>query len=220
MAVKNYIYNSLRYLVPQLYFEKMNLMRKIRFYREKKIIFIHVPKAAGTSVANALYGKTLGHFKAKMIMELYPKEFSEFFTFAIVRNPYSRVISAYKFVKQGGTEYMGVAKKSVYKSKLFSSFDIFVKEWLSKVDLSNEDYVFQPQYLFTHDEYDRLLVDKIWQMEGLDLFQKEFSEETGIQLNIKHLNRSKKSEIELNDELKQIIYEVYKKDFELFGYEK
>jgi len=72
---------------------------------EHKCIFIHPPKTAGESVEIALSGKPFNlpgreydghpekHWSAKKIKQMYPKEFSTYFKFSIVRNPWDRFLS-------------------------------------------------------------------------------------------------------------------------------
>ena len=67
-----------------------------------EIIFIHVPKTAGTSIKQKLYQTSdrLGH---RRICEYYafdPHRASMFFKFAVVRNPWDRFYSAYCFLNQ------------------------------------------------------------------------------------------------------------------------
>lgn len=70
---------------------------------KEKFIFFHVPKAGGTSIHIKLkerYGWTddpppvLHHMKAKDYLEFFPKK-AEYFKFAIVRNPFDRLVSAW-----------------------------------------------------------------------------------------------------------------------------
>jgi glycosyltransferase involved in cell wall biosynthesis len=72
-----------------------------------KCIFIHVPKVAGISINHAIYGITLGHYSVIEIPSKFPNLFSDSFTFALVRNAWDRLLSAYRFTKQGRTEIMG-----------------------------------------------------------------------------------------------------------------
>lgn len=69
---------------------------------ERQVIFIHVPKAAGSSVKTALYGNSAGGHRR--IAEFYaydPDRAAAFFKFGFVRNPWSRLLSAYSYLTQG-----------------------------------------------------------------------------------------------------------------------
>ena len=212
------VYNK---IIPDFLRERIDIYRRRKVYQQKKIIFIHVPKAAGTSICHALYGKTLGHFKAKDVQKILPNEFKTCFKFALVRNPYDRVISAYKFAKQGGTDVMGIAHAKKYQTACFNSFEDYVIKWLPSVDLSTEDYVFQPQYLFTHGKNFEQLVDQIWKVEDMPQFYDGFYKQTQLKLPQKHINQSKNNSSEefiFTEEMQQVVRQCYKNDFKLLGY--
>ena len=67
---------------------------------EKKLIFIHIPKNAGTSIIKALgvenlcMDKTIEQYK-----EHYGDYWNEYKKFTVVREPIDRFISAYKFAR-------------------------------------------------------------------------------------------------------------------------
>lgn len=82
--------------------------------KDKRFIFVHVPKVAGSSISHALGGDT-GMFWAKnhegkqlliashtyareMKKFLGPDQYAQYFTFAFVRNPWDRLFSLYKYM--------------------------------------------------------------------------------------------------------------------------
>ena len=65
-----------------------------------KIIFVHIPKNAGTSVKNLFSKKLERPFQNKTINEIKkenPKAYNSYRKFTVVRNPYDRVISWYAY---------------------------------------------------------------------------------------------------------------------------
>jgi len=128
--------------------------------------------------------------------------------FCVVRNPYDKIISAYKY--NNG------------KNATKEGLNNFIKEKLTNFE-KNERWNgchILPQYKYTHG---KIKCKHILKFENLD---KEF-EELNTKFNIEHvkLNKNNKSKSKLNvDDLtpqsKELIYSVYKKDFELFGYKK
>ena len=69
-------------------------------FDEKKIVFFHVPKTAGKSLATAIYDKDINHFSYNQVAK--QKDLDGFFTFSFVRNPWDRIVSTYEFLKGGG----------------------------------------------------------------------------------------------------------------------
>jgi hypothetical protein len=80
----------------------------------RRFVFIHVPKTAGTSVRRllggwsdavreAIQGDRYKHLTASDAMnQVGHRAWSEYFTFAFVRNPWERMLSYYAFHRQGG----------------------------------------------------------------------------------------------------------------------
>ncbi len=66
--------------------------------REKKYIFVHIPRTSGTNLYNCLSGecyndRSFGHIFARKIRHKFPKEFKECTVFSIVRNDFDRLHS-------------------------------------------------------------------------------------------------------------------------------
>lgn len=77
--------------------------RKIpRQVHEKGTLFIHIPKNAGTAVSSALYGVEVGHHPYRWYRERFPHSLKHLVTFAILRKPEERFVSAFEYLKAGG----------------------------------------------------------------------------------------------------------------------
>jgi hypothetical protein len=197
----------------------LDILRRCHRWKKEGVLFIHVPKAAGVSVNQAIYGRPLGHFYAKDIKRICPKIFINTFSFSVVRNPVNRLYSAYSFSRQGGTSVMGMSNPDFYiNNPDFTSFEKFVTNWLKKQDLSKIDGIFRPQYLYLFDDSKNLLVDKFYKLEGVERNFDEISEKIGKPFILDHHNKSDRKNIEISDELRATIYEIYKQDFELLDY--
>ena len=162
---------------------------QIRHMRQNRsnppAIFVWIPKTAGTSLGAALEtrgGQTLvsvkrikrcfqnkgvvtfGHIYLPALVEagLVSAEFvSRAFKFAIVRNPYDRLISLFEYLKR--TYY-------IPKTTTFSIFCRYVEECaVERVGLINHDGLSQlnPQVTWLVDGWGRIMVDKIYRYEEL-----------------------------------------------------
>jgi hypothetical protein len=190
-------------------------------FESTKSIFIHVPKAAGTSIARAIYGMNVGHRKAIDYYDVSNKKFDAHFSFAFVRNPWDRAVSAYNFVKQNGTGYVQPLPNSIYQSELFDSFERFVLQWLVNADLSKVDVVFEPQYKYICDRNNNIIVDHIGTVENMKSSILFLQKKLNVEIKIANLNQStRKKDFRsyYNEETKKVIAELYKKDITLFNY--
>jgi hypothetical protein len=61
-------------------------------------IFIHVPRTAGTSVAQAL-GAPMPHYPVSRYAAFDPDAFRLFFKFGFVRNPWDRLLSSFAYLR-------------------------------------------------------------------------------------------------------------------------
>jgi hypothetical protein len=185
-----------------------------------KCIFVHVPKAAGVSINKTLFGNLAGgHYMLKDYQNMYtPKTFNNYFKFTIVRNPYDRIYSAYNFLKQGGFNEAD-AKWANDNLGHIHSYEQFVKEWLTTDNAYSKNH-FTPQFEYLLNKEGQIGVDFIGKLETIDQDFKTICNKLGIKRNLVHANQSKKNEaVELDEEMKTIIRQVYAKDFELLNYE-
>jgi hypothetical protein len=70
--------------------------------RQRGILFIHIPKNAGTSISHALYGREIGHHPVAWYRDRFPHSLAGIPSFALIRDPVSRFVSAFVFLKDGG----------------------------------------------------------------------------------------------------------------------
>jgi len=66
---------------------------------DKKCIFIHIPKCAGSSVNQQLKLKSVG-FSGHSPASYHSEFLDKYFSFTFVRNPYDRIVSAYKYFRK------------------------------------------------------------------------------------------------------------------------
>lgn len=211
------------YRLPKSVIHPINCKRRRKYWLSQGVMFIHVPKAAGTSISHALYGRSLGHLKASEIKRWCPKEFKTLFKFGFTRNPWDRAVSAYRFALKGSTETAGIRNFKQYQSPEFRDFDTFVNEWLAIKDLTKVDYVFQPQYLFVLDSNERNLLDFIGKIERIDEDIKKLSVLLNRKIEIPVLNRvttpGSYKKYYRDRQLINKVGDIYSKDVNYFNYD-
>lgn len=194
-----------------------------------KIIYLHPAKTGGTSIEHALEEKYLGtknnfhknpkHTNLENMFGIHKKygylqhadlrvyrdieiDLSQYFTMVSIRNPYHRVLSAYF--------YTG-------KNKQFTFEEYIIEKLEHDVALNKDQYKnqFCPQIYYY--ELEDFRVEYIVRLESVRL-------PFGLQMPKNHFGKTVASVQYPNKmdaytkKTKDIVYELYQKDFEVFGY--
>ena len=77
---------------------------------KEKLIFIHIPKNAGTSITSYFSTQRINqprkHASIEEIKSGFPTEYEAYKKFAIVRNPYDRMVSYFFYLKKNNNYYV------------------------------------------------------------------------------------------------------------------
>lgn len=187
------------------------------YFDSDKVIFVHIPKTAGTSISYAIYGGISWpwHFNAQQCRSINTNKYNEYFKFAFVRDPVDRLISTYNYAQTHVHENRGSSIEFLLN---YSSFDEFVLNWLNSENVKNH-YFFRTQRSYIYDDDGVKLVDSVYKMEFMSEALNDLEGKLGKKLNVENKNKSKASEVcTLNKEIESIIKEVYKEDYIEFGY--
>lgn len=197
--------------------------------KRNKCIFIHVPKAAGSSIEEseifedqkqAMGEPVRGHMTALRFRELWPNEFASYFKFTFVRNPYSRLVSAFNYTVRGNNATKkAVQAVSAPGSKTHLSFAEFCRTRLS-ADLIDEVVHFRHQHRFICDQDRNLLVDFIGRQESFVRDAKEVYARLGLPYEHRHSRRigGKQYSSHYTKQVQDKVFSLYAEDFELLGY--
>lgn len=212
-------------LLPEEVRRALLVRRRSPIWIGAGIVFIHIPKAAGTSINQALYGRFMGHTHALDVERWGSATVKALPSFAIARNPWDRLVSAYRFAKRGagvgGDIKAAILRPEQYQTPEFERFDTFVTDWLSSRDISRLDYVFQPQSLFVCDQSGKLAVDHVGRVENLAPTLDFIRDSIGRPIELPVSNRSGGA-IDYRDfytpELAALVGRIYAEDARRFGY--
>jgi hypothetical protein len=203
---------------------------------EKKFIFIHNYKVAGTSMRNALNPfKSPNNFRAasypdklRLLLGIYPRIYSrqfpdhikaaelkkhipawvfqQYFKFGFVRNPWDWQVSWYQYVLKLESHHQHQLIKSM------KDFDEYI-DWRVHQNLELQKSFFY--------EGDTCLMDFIGKLENLETDFRTISQHIRIDANLPHLNASRND----NDFLKhysrnsfEMVAQAFAEDLRLFGY--
>ena len=188
------------------------------FADECQCIFIHIPKAAGTSVARTLFGKGSRHVPYFEYEKINRRKFNRYFKFTFVRNPWDRLVSSYFFLKNGGINDAD-AKWAKENFADFPDFGSFVRGWVNEENILSWQH-FMPQHYFVCNSDGKIMVDFVGKMENM---QKDFSYvamKLGCKKELEKVNVGERKSYAsyYNNETREIVRRVYAKDIDLFGY--
>jgi hypothetical protein len=182
-----------------------------------KFIFIHIPKTGGQSVWAFFYGnnwRRVNNIKPGTSHHLNcTKELlNEYFVWTTVRNPYSRTVSMWKFLKK----YRQISRKL--------SFNDFIN--YLHLDLLNLNRAHEKHPLGQIDFIESLIgsienLDFVGRLENIQQDFNNVCDKIGIpQQQLPHKNKSKHKHYTeyYDDETRSIVAEKYAKDIEYFGY--
>lgn len=177
----------------------------------------------------------LAHLRAKDYVSLGYTDhttFDAFFKFSFVRDPYARVLSLY--------HYLGYSR--------IISLEKFIEKVLT-VKVQENHFFYQSQYDYLYSDQGKLLVDYVGKLEHISVDIETVLDKTALQgQKMPHVNKSEKglkrglaslftnpsliAHLKLNkifkkkkvkvlsEGEKELIYNLYSKDFEHFAYEK
>lgn len=187
-----------------------------------KVLFIHIPKAAGMSVVASLYNASKSHHASALdyINENNDK-FNSTFSFAITRDPYTRLYSAYSYLKSGGMNLVDRAWWDLYLKK-YQNFEEFVTQGGLEFAIEKNAEHFIPQYKFIYDSQDIQLCNYVGKIENMIDVELVVSDKFNKKVNFtkKNVVNEKPLSIEkiYTDRMINIVNECYKKDFYLLDY--
>jgi hypothetical protein len=192
-------------------------------YRERRCIYIHVPKTGGTSIKALLcQGPNPSHATLFHYSVLFPPaEFKTFFKFGFVRNPWDRVYSSYTYLIAGGKNEQdrGFGKRILLK---YRDFEDFVLHGLHKHEVRGHIH-FLPQWQFLSIRSGMMPIDFIGYYESLPQDFAFAARRIGLPEELPWNNRTQGREVSYKaaytPAMKQRVAEVYAQDIALFGYE-
>jgi len=186
-------------------------------------IFVHIPKAAGNSVTRSLFGCGVGHRSIHEYRGIFGEDFQSYFKFTVVRNPFTRVVSAYEFLKQGG--HPAWPNDGRYRDEVlckYSGFESFVLEKLNEAIWEQKHFRPQAKFLMLGGE---LGVDFVARLETLEEDFEFICEQLGVDRELPHRNKTRGHRPPLasyyeRDEVANTVRTLYADDFSLLGYSR
>ena len=178
------------------------------FYLKKyNCVFIHIPKTGGMSIRRGIFkGEYEGPF-----LGIIPQQYKGLFKFCFVRNPYDRIISAWKYCQH------------YFKST------ITLKEFITIVVDDNIDYTSwnTDRTFYRHHSIPQThpfnclhMADFVGRFENINEDMVKICDQLNIKAELPHKNQSKRGHYRdyFDAESRWLVDKWYKKDIETFGY--
>lgn len=159
----------------------------MRFSQQHKFIFIASPKTGTSSIHKFLDenfdnlekwcvikdGKSIkvrGHATALELRNVLKDEYDSYKKFAFIRNPYSKLLSSYFFLKKGGKQKTMGIKLTMKQRLIVGAKSFFVH--LLPFKIWSIIYPYKSNYEYITDKNGELIIDYVGDFEKLenDLF--------------------------------------------------
>ncbi|MEZ5384384.1 MAG: sulfotransferase family 2 domain-containing protein [Prosthecobacter sp.] len=208
--------------------------------RKRDVLFLWVPKCAGTSVYRALVKYncvqerwlmpmvpfsnrgiiTFGHVDVLQLIErgvVTRRYFDNAFKFGFVRNPFDRMVSLFFYLKKIKCEEVSVA--------------LTFEDFCRKVDRQEHPPVglynykglnqCNPMVDWLTDRNGKLIADFVGRHENVNEDFRKICQIIGISEKIPHKNKTDHRPYReyYNDETRSIVEKLFRRDLDLFGYE-
>ena len=201
-------------------------------YPKTNVLFIHIPKAAGSNISTNIFGYRVGHIPLCDYFLTDKNKFNEAFKFSFARHPFRRFISAYNFLLSGGINL---------KDK--SQGDFIKKNFQSLIDFVDacEDIKFRNKFIHLKSQYNFVSIpsdipycikcDFVGKTEffneDIKYIANQINDITirerllGLKTSTRSINTRKNHDPNVYDEcLYQKIINIYRDDMEIFGYDE
>ena len=214
----------------------------------KKFVFIHIPKTGGTSLANSLnFCPNRHHFTFKESI-LYSNsknfkdgkfsyyDFKDRLKFSVVRHPLERLVSTYYYTcaprhrwgewntSQLSIEHFDICMNHIIDRLYNGNSNYWEKSNINDIGKhdGSSSFWLAPQYHWIMNNNYDLLVDHILKLDNIEQDSKLFADKHNFNLNKnKKLNSTKHDpwKKHFTKKTKDFFTELYKKDFEFFGFD-
>ena len=188
---------------------------------------VHIPKCAGITIKTVL-SKYSNFYECTNHSYANQNNLKDFFSFAIIRNPWAKLYSGYSFY-QVGSEY---TKPRFDNLTATSNFNNFVRHiYQNKLYMQNtskesgEDLIWHKQINWIYKQ-DGNVIDHLGQFENLihtfEILENDFNMAGCVnEFKKTHINKTKfktKYQEMYNSETRDMVAEMYKEDIKLFNY--
>lgn len=188
-------------------------------YEKLGCVFVHIPKTAGLSISNSLFGASSQHRNLFQYRLIFGNAFVDrAFCFCITRHPLTRFISTSHFLLRGGISYSDRLYRLEYLNDAQDLDDVLRALIASPKALSYYHYL--PQTYFLTDPCGLKKMDFIGRIENIQADFKFICDNLQVQRSLPLINQrpTQKQMLPVSTFVKDWVYTHYQQDFFEFGY--
>lgn len=192
--------------------KKSRFETSINIDHDRKFIFIHNPKAAGTSIKRALGLTESGADHRTPTYLVHPKTWESYLSFVVIRNPFDRLVSSYKY--HTSPEYTGI-----YYTKYPYLHDLSFQQYFDL--MISEPWVIRPQVDYVEHKLSKKKADFVCHFENIAQEIKPVFNNLGIKTQLEHVKRSQHDNYRTyyNDKIFRVkVQDFYQVDLDRFCY--
>lgn len=180
--------------------------------RTSRLLFIHVPKNAGTSICDRLYGAQMKHCSARYYAKVAP-DLLGLPSFALVRDPVDRFLSAFRYARAGGTCHRTISEPFRDGYAGFRTIADAIDHLARARSPFDVDHIFRPQSWYVLDAKGRTAVDHLIPYERIGEIGRRLGREELCTLPA--FNRSSRSDERPSHRELDFLHHFYEADFAL-----
>jgi hypothetical protein len=185
--------------------------------KNAEILFVHIPKTGGTSISRVLYRRNLPHYTARFWHGTFGRTVAGLPSFAVIRHPVERLVSAYKMAVSGGTDIVAYSRYWRARLRGLESFDTFVDhvvESRAQPTALPADLWEQAEYVL--DARGRVMVDRLFSLDARRGLPSELGRWLSIPADLPHLNATPPLPLNVSSSARRKIGEIYQRDFQIY----
>jgi hypothetical protein len=203
---------------PGMYGPLRPLMRRkvIPDIAEGRPIFIHVPKNGGTSIKRCLYKDDPGHLTTRFYAFSAPELLNRSDSFAVIRDPVDRFLSAFDFLMRGGGKDASVQAPVMRRLAHIRTLDQYLDyleglegDWFRSANTA------RPQWWYICDLEGRIRIKNLYLLGAHDRGVSAFLHRHGFTAAT-HLNKTDRFTFEVSELQRRRIRDLYRLDVGIY----